>query len=104
MSRSDDDISAGAASLQEKAAINAGLSHDKIAQAGGDMGAAPMGADAEAGGGRAEMSASAPPVGGVLSRDPDRANAVKPRAPWAWLLLALIAAVVLGYALSAALD
>ena len=103
MSRSDDDISAGAASLQEKAAINAGLSHDKIAQAGGDMGAAPMGADAEAGGGRAETSASAP-AGGALSRDPDRANAVKPRAPWAWLLLALIAAVVLGYALSSALD
>ena len=108
MSRTDDTDAAnpGAASLRDKAAINAGHSHDKIAQDGADMGASPLGTDDEAGGAPAERAsaASAAPAGGDYSRDPNRANAVKPRAPWAWLLLALVAALVLGYVLYGALD
>ena len=105
MSRIDDPDAAntGAASLRDKAAINAGHSHDKVAQAGADMGAVPLGADEEAGGAPAAAAAPAP-AGGAYSRDPNRANAVKPRAPWAWLLLALVAALVLGYVLYGALD
>ena len=99
-----DQPSPGSAALQDKAAINAGHSHDKIAQEGHDMGAAPLGADAEAGGARTEAAAVPPPAGGAYSRDPNRANAVKPRAPWLWLLLALVAAVVLGWVLFNALD
>jgi hypothetical protein len=99
-----DQPGSGATSLQEKAAINAGRSHDKIAQEGGDMGAAPLGADSEAGGARAETAVSPAPGGGTYSRDPNRANAVKPRAPWLWLLLAVVAALVLGWILYGALD
>jgi hypothetical protein len=105
MSRTDDNPPApGAASLHEKQAINTGRSHDKVAQDGGDMGAAPLGTDEEAGGAPAAAAGAPSPAGGAYARDPDRANAVKPRAPWAWLLLALIAAVVLGYILYGALD
>ena len=88
----------GAQSLQDKAAINAGLSHDKVA--GMDLGAAPMGADAEAGGATAEVGSAAPPgPEGGAARDPNRASAVRPPIPWIWILVAIVAALVVGVAL-----
>ena len=88
----------GAQSLQDKAAIDAGLSHDKIA--GMDLGAAPMGADAEAGGSRGEVSERAPAgVEGGAARDPNRASAVRPPVPWIWIVVAVAAAAALAFAL-----
>ncbi|HEX8568608.1 MAG TPA: hypothetical protein VF699_01605 [Caulobacteraceae bacterium] len=87
----------GARSLQDKAAIDAGLSHDKVA--GMDLGAAPMGADAEAGGSTAEVAGRAPAVEGGAGRDPNRANAVRPPLPWIWIVVAIAAAVGLAFVL-----
>ena len=88
----------GAQSLQDKASINAGFSHDKVA--GMDLGAAPMGADAEAGGGTAEVGSAAPAgVEGGAARDPNRASAVRPRAPWIWIVAAVAAALALAWLL-----
>jgi len=97
----------GSASLQDKAAINAGFSRDKVA--GLDLGASPLGTDDEAGATSTvvEPTASRSPAAkpeGAAARDPDRANAVKPPAPWLWILAAVAAALVLGYALLAALG
>ena len=88
----------GARSLQDKAAINAGYSHDKVA--GMDLGAAPMGADAEAGGSTAEGGGrAAPSVEGGASRDPNRANAVRPPVPRIWIVVAVLAAAAVGWLL-----
>jgi cytochrome c-type biogenesis protein CcmH/NrfG len=84
----------GARSLQDKAAINAGLSHDKVA--GVDLATSPLGTDAEAGGGRAEAGRPPPAAEGSASRDPNRANAVRPPAPWIWIVIGVIAAVAVG--------
>jgi hypothetical protein len=84
----------GAQALQEKAATNAGFSHDKVA--GVDLGASPLGTDAEAGGGAAAAGASAPTAASAgVSRDPNRANAIRPPAPWMWVIIAVLAAAVL---------
>ena len=88
----------GARSLQDKAAIDAGLSHDKVA--GMDLGAAPMGADAEAGGSSGDVGTRAPAgVEGGAARDPNRANAVRPPVPWIWIVVAVLAAAAVAFAL-----
>ena len=94
----------GARSLQDKATIDAGLSHDKVA--GMDLGASPLGTDAEAGGGSAGLSAPPPTAGveGGAARDPNRANAVRPPVPWIWIVLAVLAAVLLGVVLLTSLT
>ena len=88
----------GARSLQDKAATNAGLGHDKVA--GVDLAASPLGTDAEAGGGSAELGVP-PPAGveGGAARDPNRATAVRPPVPWVWIVVAVVAALVLGWLL-----
>ena len=94
----------GARSLQDKATIDAGLSHDKVA--GMDLGASPLGTDAEAGGSSAGVSAPPPTAGveGGAARDPNRANAVRPPVPWIWIVLAVLAAVLLGAVLLSSLT
>ena len=97
----------GAASLQDKAAINSGYTRDKIA--GLDLGASPLGTDDEAGGSSAAMepTAATPSMEkpkDTAARDPNRANAVPPRASWLWILAAIVAALVLGFALLTALT
>ena len=90
----------GARSLQDKAAINAGLGHDKVA--GVDLAAAPLGADAEAGGSSAEGGRSpAPAPEGGAARDPNRANAVRPPMPWIWIVVAVLAAGAVAWLLLA---
>jgi hypothetical protein len=96
----------GAQSLQDKAAINAGYSGDKIA--GLDLGASPLGTDDEASGlsPTVEPTAAHAPMNkphGAVARDPNRANAVPPKAPWLWIVLAVVAALVLGFVLLSAL-
>ena len=96
----------GAQSLQDKAAINAGYSGDKVA--GLDLGASSLGTDDEAGGSVAAMepTASFSPAAkpdNPTARDPNRANAVPPRAPWLWIVVAVIAALGLGFVLLNAL-
>jgi hypothetical protein len=97
----------GAASLQDKAAINAGFTGDKVA--GLDLAASPLGTDDEAGGTSAAMeptAAHAPMAqpSGTAARDPNRANAVKPPVPWLWIVVAVLAALVLGWVLLSALT
>jgi len=97
----------GSASLQDKAAINSGLTGDKVA--GMDLGASPLGTDDEAGGSSAavEPTAAHAPVAvpkSTAARDPNRANAVKPRGTWLWIVAALAAALVLGWVLLSALT
>ena len=94
----------GAATLQDKAAINAGFTGDKVA--GLDLAASPLGTDDEAGAAgratpRAAVSAATPE--GSAARDPNRANAVKPPVPWLWVGVAGVAAAVLAWVLYAAL-
>jgi hypothetical protein len=95
----------GSASLQDKAAINAGLTGDKVA--GLDLAASPLGTDDEAGGGTptpaAPVARTAAPEGSA-ARDPNRANAVRPPLPWLWVVAAIVAALALGYFLFTALD
>jgi len=93
----------GAVTLQDKAAINAGLTGDKVA--GLDLAASPLGTDDEAGGGAptaAGPAAAATPEG-AAARDPNRANAVRPPVPWVWVVVAVAAALGLAWALYAAL-
>ena len=98
--------SAGARSMQDKAAINAGFTGDKVA--GLDLGASPLGTDDEAGGlsPTVEPTAAHAPMAkpsNAAARDPNRANAVPPKAPWLWIVLAVVAALVLGFVLLYAL-
>ena len=96
----------GAASLQDKAAINAGLTGDKVA--GLDLAASPLGTDDEAGATSttpaAPTAAPTPTAEGGAARDPNRANAVKPTLPWLWVVVALAAALGLGWILYGALT
>ena len=92
----------GSASLQDKAAINAGLTGDKVA--GLDLAASPLGTDDEAGAtstgvepGATRASSCGPE--GSAARDPNRANAVKPPLPWLWVVVAAMAALALGWVL-----
>jgi len=103
----DPDGHPGAASLQRKASIDAGLTGDKVA--GMDLAASPLGTDDEAGGGSAASDPSgvkARPGGSknTAARDPNRANAAPPGAPWIWVAAAVAAAAALGFALLLALT
>ena len=94
----------GAAALQDKAAINAGFTGDKVA--GLDLAASPLGTDDEAGAGRTAASparAQTAALEGAAARDPNRANAVRPPVPWLWVVVAVVAAAVLAWGLYAAL-
>jgi hypothetical protein len=95
----------GSAALQEKAAIDAGLTGDKIAH--NDITTNPLGTDDEAGGGRpqpVEFPARTPLEGKSNARDPNRANELSPPVPWIWLLVALLVAGLIGVALWGALS
>jgi hypothetical protein len=86
----------GSAALQEKAAIDAGLTGDKVAH--NDIATSPLGTDDEAGGG-APAPVQFPPPGQSkdnAARDPNRSNERSPPAGWLWIVAAVLAAAVLG--------
>lgn len=100
----------GSAALQEKAAIDAGLTGDKVAH--NDIATSPLGTDDEAGGGEpapvqfpapSKTATKAAPSGGA-ARDPNRSNERSPPAGWLWIVVALVAALVLGAVLFAVLT
>lgn len=94
----------GSAVLQEKAAIDAGLTGDKVAH--NDVAASPLGTDDEAGGGQAgtDRPATRTPAAKPSARDPNYANERPPRAPWVWIVVAVGAALALAAALLGALG
>lgn len=92
----------GSAAQQEWGAMNAGLTGDKVAHR--DISSAPMATDDEAGGGVSGAGMTPQPRGPAEhARDPNRANERVPPAPWLWIVVALVAAVVLGVVLIGAL-
>ena len=96
--------SPGAQAQQEKAAIDAGLTGDKIAH--NDIATSPLGTDDEAGGGAPQpvQVQQAPKPTENTARDPDRSNESALKfPPWLWVIVALAAAAVLGFVLLGAL-
>ena len=90
----------GSAAARERAATDSGLTGDKVA--GSDPAAAPLGTDAEASGHAAEADGprAATADGDTAARDPNRSNAARPKAPWLWIVLAVVAAAVLAVVLA----
>lgn len=95
----------GSAAQQEKAAIDAGLTGDKVAH--NDIATSPLGTDDEAGGGRpqpVQFPTADPATVPTAARDPNRANERTPPMPWIWVVVALIVAALIGMALWGALS
>ena len=95
----------GSAALQEKAAIDAGLTGDKVAH--NDIATSPLGTDDEAGGGApqpVQFPAGEPAHVHTSARDPNKANERTPPLPWIWVLVALLLAALIGVALWGALS
>jgi hypothetical protein len=94
----------GSAALQEKAAIDAGLTGDKVAH--NDIATSPLGTDDEAGGGApAPVQFPSPETSSeTKARDPNWSNERAPPASWLWLVAALVAAAALGALLFGALG
>jgi len=86
----------GSAGQQDMARINAGGTGDKVAH--NDISTVSLPTDDEAGGGSsgAGMTPEPPAPAGNAAQDPNRSNESVPRAPWVWVLLAVVAAVALG--------
>lgn len=95
----------GSAAMQEKAAIDAGLTGDKVAH--NDLATSPLGTDDEAGGGAPQPVQTPTPDTAAVNqkgRDPNWSNERSPPAPWLWIFAALIAAALLGVGLLTALT
>lgn len=93
----------GSAGQQEMQRINSGLTGDKVAHT--DISAVSLPTDDEAGGGApgAAMTPQPPAPANNAARDPNRSNERVPPAPWIWVVLAVVAAVALGWLLLSAL-
>ncbi len=87
----------GSAAMQERSAIDSGLTNDKVAHT--DLATSPLGTDDEAGGGTAGTDKPEPQLTNSQARDPNYANERAPRAGWVWVIIAVVAALVLGAAL-----
>jgi hypothetical protein len=93
----------GARAQQDWGAVSAGMTGDRITHR--DVWSAQTGTDDEAGGGTAGQGLTPEPLRpGGQSQDPNFANERTPRAPWLWVVLALVVAVALGVALLGALS
>ena len=85
----------GARAQQDWGATSAGLTGDRVAHR--DVWSAQTGTDDEAGGGVAGQGLTPEPIRpDGQARDPNFANERTPRAPWIWVAVGLIAAVLLG--------
>ena len=94
----------GARAQQDWGATSAGMTGDRVAHR--DVWSAQAGTDDEAGGGVAGAGVTPEPTGTVSTqaRDPNFANERSPRAPWIWVAVALVVAVLLGVFLWGALS
>ena len=93
----------GSAGQQDMARINSGLTGDKVAH--NDISTVSLPTDDEAGGGSpgAGLTPEPPSAAGTVARDPNRANERVPPAPWIWVVVAVVAAIALGWILLSAL-